>query len=49
MNGKSDIRRLLPVGFDEILEADLGHVELDADLALEFGPSQSDFGTWANN
>jgi hypothetical protein len=39
----------LPVGFDEILEADVGQVELDADLALEFGAGESDFGTWAKN
>jgi hypothetical protein len=39
----------LPVGFDEILEADVGQVELDADLAFEFGASESDFGTWAKD
>ena len=47
MNGKCGIGRLLPVGFDEILEADVGQVELDAKLALEFGAGESDFGTGA--
>jgi len=39
----------LPVGFDEILEADTEKVELDADPALEFGAGESDFGTWTKN
>ena len=30
---------------DEILEADVGQFELDADTALEFGAGKSDFGT----
>ena len=39
----------MPVGFDEILEADTGKVELDADPPLEFGSGESDFGTWTKN
>ena len=39
----------MPIGFDEILEPDVGQVELDAKLALEFGAGESDFGTGAKN
>ena len=47
--GATGIRRLLPGGIDEILEADVAQVELDAKLALEFGAGESDFGTWTKN
>jgi len=39
----------LPARFDEILEADVGQVKLDAELPLEFGAGESDFGTGAKN
>ena len=31
------------------LTADIEQIKLDADLALEFGAGESDFGTWAKN
>jgi len=34
----------LPVGFHEILEADVGQVELDAKLAFEVGACKPNFG-----
>jgi hypothetical protein len=34
MNGKLGARRSLSVGSDEILEADVGQVELDADARV---------------
>ena len=37
------------MGFHEILEADVGQVELDAKLAFELGACKSNFGTGAKN
>jgi hypothetical protein len=36
-------------GFDQILEADVGQVELYAELAFQYGAGESDFGTGAKN
>ena len=39
----------MPASSDELLEADVGQVELDAKLTFEFGAGESDFGTGAKN
>ena len=39
----------MPVGSDQILEANVGQVESYADLALQLGAGESDFGTGAKN
>ena len=39
----------IAIGFDQILQADVGQVESDAELAFQYGAGESDFGTWAKN
>ena len=39
----------MPIEFDEILQADVREVELDAKLVFEFGTGKSDFGTGTKN